>query len=115
VARLGEDHESGVAVQVDEAGRDDAVASIDQSGGPADRVLDRLGRAQDRESCAPPGLVPPDPDRAGEPGVAAAVDDRAAVDQQLEMGSAVQIHAGHDGRCGSVMPGGHRLAGGSLP
>src|SRR5439155_2769146 len=83
MAWLGQDHQPGMAVQVDEPGRDDAVSGIDQPICTPDGVLDRLWLPEDDDPRAAAGLVAGHANGAAEARRARPVDDRAAVDQEL--------------------------------
>ena len=74
MARLGQDHQATVAVEVDEAGRDDPAGGIDPA---ADVRGRRLTRVQD------PQPLPVDDDAPRSPGLARPIDDRPALDQQV--------------------------------
>ena len=83
MARLGEDHQPGVAVQVDEARRDDLAARMDQARRPADGVVDRGGVPEDDEPRAAAGDLARHAHRRREAGRARPIDDRAVDDQEL--------------------------------
>ena len=83
VQRVGEDHQAGVAVEVDEPGADDEPCRVDAAVGRD--VL--LGLAEDE--AEPPV---PDADRGREAVGSAAVDDRPVLDDQVERFA----HAGGD-------------------
>ena len=75
VPRLGEDHQPAMAVQVDEAGRDDPVGGIDS---PSDVLGERRVHGEQ------PHPVALDDDRAGPGGGARAVHDRPARDREVD-------------------------------
>ena len=76
VARLGQDHQAAVAVEVDEPGRDDLAGRVDR---PAD-----VGRCRRLRGQEPDPAVA-DLDGARSAGRARAVDDRPAGDQQVRV------------------------------
>ena len=88
VARLGEDHQAAVAVQVDEARGDDPAGGVDAA---ADVRGQRLVGLEE------PQPLPVDDDTPRSPGRAGPVDDRAAGDEQ--------IRAVRHGRTVSAEPG----------
>ena len=75
VARLREHHQPAVAVEVDEPGRDDVPRRRRRSR----RRLDRLVRAGQRR-CRSPATAT----RPGHPGRAGAVDDGAALEEEVD-------------------------------
>ena len=75
VARLGEDHEAAVAVQVDEAGRDDPSGGVDGRAGVLRSGVARVEQAHP---------VAFDDDRAGPGRRAGPIDDGAADDQEVD-------------------------------
>jgi hypothetical protein len=95
VARLGQDHQPRVAVEVDEPRRHDLALGADQPARPPDGVLDRGRVAEHGDPRAPAGLIASHPDRTGRRRGARAIDDRPADDQQLVTALVRDGHPGH--------------------
>ena len=101
MARVGQDHQPGVAVEVDEPGATTcrSRASITRSARPtASSIASAI--AEDREPGAAAGLVPRvTPTAPRKPGRAGPVDDRAVDDQELVAARLpVRHRAAHLGR-----------------
>ena len=75
VERLGEDHEAAVAVQIDEAGRDDPSARVDRRAGVLRSVVARV------EEADPIAFDDHSPSSARRTGP---IDDRPAGDQKVD-------------------------------
>ncbi len=75
VERIGEDHQPRVRVQVDEPGRDDEPRGVDP------RVAATASSVSPKMMLSRPSRIA---DRGGEAVGAAAVDDRAVLDDQVE-------------------------------
>ena len=72
---LGEDHQPGVRVKVDEAGRDHFAAGVDP---PADSSTPPRPQPSTRRLSPTTAMEP------GRPGRAGAIDDGAVLDQQVD-------------------------------
>ena len=96
VERVREEHQPGMAVQVDEPGRDDLAARVEAPLRSPDRVLDRRRVAIQDERCARPGPATRHADGGLVARSAGPVDDGPTGDQELEgaVVTGVAVHLG---------------------